>query len=164
MKTGRSLALLIALACAMPLSGLCAQAGAVMPAQRRLDALKSAGELLAPRKSNWEAIAADLPDPFFRKNFVPVAREEPQPGERPGRKSEQSDSELLKAIAPDIAPTGTMLIGAEPYLLVSGRRFRVGDQISVTFDGMVYQVAISSIERNSYTLQLNQTELRREFK
>ena len=57
-----------------------------------------------------------------------------------------------------------MLIGSEPYLLIGGRRYKVGDQIAVTFEGLVYQVSISSIERNQYTLRLNDHELRREFK
>ena len=57
-----------------------------------------------------------------------------------------------------------MLIGEEPYLLLDGRRFKAGDTIPVTIDGVGLQVTVTSIQRNSYTLRLNDKELRRDFK
>jgi hypothetical protein len=145
-------------------AGAAEQGTGVMPAHRRLEALKTAGELLAPRKAGWRTVVADMPDPFFRSNFATMAEEEAATEEPVRARLEHSAADVLAAIAPGISPTGTMLIGAEPYLLMDGRRFRVGDQISVTFEGLVHQVVLSSIERNSYTLRLKESELTREFK
>lgn len=136
---------------------------ALMSVKRRMDALAMADRVLAQRTPNFTQLVADLSDPFFRVNFA-GQDEVAAPEEAPGRRFEHSDLDVLKGIAPGIVPTGTLLVGNEPYLLVGEKRLKVGDQISVTFDGLVYQVAVSSIERNSYTLRLNQHELRREFK
>jgi hypothetical protein len=135
---------------------------AVMPAPKRLEALKSAAEILAPAKTTWRTVVTDLPDPFYRSNFTRSREKTPQPGE-PGS-AQPMDLDALERVATQIQPTGTMLIGNEPYLLIGGRRYKVGDQIAVTYEGLVYQVSISSIERNQYTLRLNDHELRREFK
>ncbi len=141
-----------------------AGAGAVLPVGRRLDALKVAGSTVEREKASWPALVDGVTDPFFRavahEDKSRVVVENTQLPAKPAR----SDDEVLTAIVPQIAPTGTMLIGDEQYLLVGGRRYKVGDQISVTFEELVYGVRIASIERNSYTLQLNHSELRRDFK
>lgn len=135
---------------------------AVFPVPRRLDALKSATQLLAPHTAVWSKNAPALPDPFFRSNTADAkAGSTDAVAAQP---STRSDLDVLRSVAPQIRPTGTMLIGDEPYLLIGGRRLKVGDQITVTFDGGVYQVGLSSIERNSYTLRLNDQELQCEFK
>ena len=136
---------------------------AVMPAQKRLEALKGADEILAPANTTWRTVVADLPDPFYRSNFTRTPREKPVTTAEAGA-VQQIDLETLERVATQIQPMGTMLVGDVPHLLIGGRRYKVGDQIAVTFEGLVYQVSISSIERNQYTLRLNDHELRREFK
>jgi hypothetical protein len=82
----------------------------------------------------------------------------------PVTRAERSDREILRALAPQIEPSGYFVVGGEPVLLVNGQRVRTGDAVTLNFEGLVYQVAISSIESNSFTLRLNQQELRRELK
>lgn len=138
---------------------------AVFPVPRRLESLKAATNLLAPRVAVWSKNAPEVPDPFYRSQVADTPTESAAVGEEShARHAEISDLDVLKNVAPEIKPTGTMLIGSEPYLLIGGRRLKVGDQITVTFGGVVYQVSLSSIERNSYTLRLNDQELQREFK
>jgi hypothetical protein len=133
---------------------------AVMPVARRLQALKTAERVLQEHETTWSNVSVSLPDPFYRSNFVasPVATE-PAPVQ-----DTRSGSDVLESIAQHIHPTGTMLIGSEPYLLVDGKRFKDGDSLTLTVDGLIYTVTITKIERNSYTLRLNDDELRREFK
>ena len=142
----------------------CEGAGtAIMSAHKRLEVIKTAEVVLSQRQPTWKVKVAELPDPFFRKNVAEIAKEESK--EAAGTiGSGRTDEEILDNVAPKIRPTGTMLIGDEQYLLLAGKRFRVGDQISVTFEGMVYRLSFSSIERNSYTLRLNDYELERDFK
>lgn len=133
---------------------------AVLPHARRVDAIKRAGELLAVRPADSQALVADLNDPFYpgsrQAKDLKVAPKEPA--------ETYSPAQLLARAAESIQPTGTMLIGTEPYLLLGGRRYKSGDTISVNVDGLGVQVIVSSIQRNSYTLRLNDQELRRDFK
>lgn len=134
-------------------------AKAVLPSLRRLDALKKADELLTAVPANSEQLTAELADPFY-------------PGLKRAKDKKPEDTApavidpqlLLKRAAQAIMPQGTMLIGTEPYLLLDGKRYKAGDKISVTVDGVGVQVTVSSIQRNSYTLRLDDHELRRDFK
>lgn len=133
---------------------------AVLPSMRRLDAIKKADEFLAIRPANSEELTADLTDPFYPE--VKRVRDK-----KPGTVEPAvvvSPELLLARAAESIKPQGTMLIGSEPYLLLDGKRYKAGDLIPVTIDGVGVQVTITSIQRNSYTLRLNDQELRREFK
>jgi len=140
-----------------------AAGGGVVSPHRRAAILKAADEVLADRQARWQSLVKDLPDPFYRPD-VPV--QEVAPARKPETmlSSRRSDREVLEKVAPMIQPTGTMLIGGEHFLLLGGKRFRSGDQISVTFEGAVYRITITSIERNSYTLRLNNHEMQRYFK
>lgn len=144
-------------------SELYAAGGIVMSTHRRIAVMKTAEEVLIERHTSWKNSVADLPDPFYRPNVV-VEQEPESSGNELFKEPGRPDAEVLEAVAPKIRPTGTMLIGNEQYLLLAGKRFRAGDQISVTFDGLVYRLSITSIERNSYTLRLNDEELERDFK
>ena len=134
---------------------------AVLPIGRRLDALKKAEALLANRPADSDTLVAELGDPFY-----PDAKRirDRKAGEAREPAITQWPAQLLAQAAAGIQPTGTMLIGTEPYLLLGGRRYKSGDVISVNVDGQGVQITISSIQRNSYTLRLEDQELRREFK
>jgi hypothetical protein len=138
-----------------------AAGNAVVPGQQRLDALEKARELIAPRAPTWRETTEGLPDPFFRSN---QARASEKADSEPVAPAELTDRELLQKLALQIEPSGHFVVGGEPVLLVNGRRLRAGDSVTLNFEGRVYQVAISSIESNSFTLQLKQQELRRELK
>jgi len=131
---------------------------AVLPPVRRVEALKRATELLANRPIDSEALTAELPDPFYPE----VKRVRDKKLGAPTAVG--SADQLLRRAAEQINPAGTMLIGTEPYLLLNGRRFKAGDIIPVNIDGVGVQITILSIQRNSYTLRLEDQELRREFK
>ncbi|MBE2214548.1 MAG: hypothetical protein IAE82_11810 [Opitutaceae bacterium] len=133
---------------------------AVLPHARRADVLKKADELLEIRPAGSEELVTALPDPFYPGSKRPKDK---KPGETDAKPEIPAD-QLLARAAESIRPTGTMLIGTEPYLLLDGKRYKSGDIISVTVDGLGVQVTVSSIQRNSYTLRLNDQELRRDFK
>lgn len=138
-----------------------AAVNSVIASQQRLNALERARELIAPRASTWKETTKELPDPFYRSkgarnldvgNLPPVTR------------AELSDRELLRKLAPQIEPSGYFVVGGEPVLLINGKRLKAGDTVNLNYEGLVYQVAISSIESNSFALRLNKQELRRELK
>lgn len=130
---------------------------AVRPTVRRQDSLQKAAALLAITPANSEALTADMVDPFY-----PSLRRQK---EKSAPTAEIAPEALLARAADGIRPQGTLLIGAERYLLLdNNRRYKAGESIPVTVDGLGVQVTVVSIERNSYTLRLNDRELRREFK
>jgi len=131
---------------------------AVLPSIRRVDVIKKADELLALQPADSAALTAELGDPFYPT--VKRLRDK-----KPGAEPVSIDPKyLLARAAESIKPQGTMLIGDEPYLLLDGKRYKSGDAIPVTIDGAGYQITVTSIQRNSYTLRLNDQELRRDFK
>lgn len=133
---------------------------AVLAPSKRLDALKLASRVLEPRQPTWKVVLADLPDPFYRTNFS----KEPEPQVAVVPQQRREDSDILELAVADLRPTGTLQMGSENYLLVGGKRFRKGDVFPVTIDGIVYKITLSIIERNAYTLRLNETDLRRQLK
>lgn len=135
--------------------------GAVIAPAKRIEALKLAGQVLAPRAPTWKATTVTLADPFVRTNFAP----ESKPAEDPTPKlPDRPDTEVLEAAANILNPTGSMMVDGENYLLIGSKRYKTGAQITVTIDGIVYSVKISAIEGKSYTLRLNEQELSRQLK
>lgn len=136
---------------------------AVIPLKRRLQSLEEANQILAREETTWKQSVKSLPDPFFRTNQAP--EEAAVPADATGETtSDKSDIEILRGISAQVQPTGTLEVGDGRYLLLDGKRLKVGDELSLVFEGLIYRVTISSVQRNSYTLRLNNEELRREFK
>jgi formylglycine-generating enzyme required for sulfatase activity len=71
----------------------------------------------------------------------------------------QSDEELLKAAVPNIRPSGVFILGGKPWLLFSGRKLKVGDDIEVTLNGAVYRLAIVEITTTGFRVRLNSAEI-----
>jgi hypothetical protein len=75
-----------------------------------------------------------------------------------------NDREKLQKIADGITPSGTMQLGDESILLFGQKKFKVGDTLPIIFEGNSYELQISSIERISFTLRLNNEEITRPIK
>ncbi len=136
---------------------------AVLAPLKRVDALKLAERITMTRMPTWKETANEVVDPFYRPSVVTETKPvEVDPNE--GRLV-RSDFEILETAAnTSINPTGSMMVDGENYLLVGGRRYKSGAQLSVTIDGQAYLITISAIEGKSYTLRLNEQELLRQLK
>ena len=133
---------------------------AVLPPSRRIEALKLADRVLATPQPNWQAITTDLPDPFFRKSSAPPPTEVvdvvPQ--------STRSTLDVLQQAAGNFRPTGIMMVDGENYLLMDGKRYKAGAVLPVTIDETVYHISITAIAGKSYSLRLQDQELRQQLK
>ncbi len=69
------------------------------------------------------------------------------------------DHEVLAAIAPHIAPSGVMQIGDQPVLLLREKKLKVGDYLTITFEGTDYMIELAAISHSSFTLRLNKEEI-----
>ncbi|MFA5264782.1 MAG: hypothetical protein WC378_13245 [Opitutaceae bacterium] len=76
----------------------------------------------------------------------------------------KGDRDILEIIASKVNPSGTFIMGGEPMLLISKKKFKIGDSLTIAFDGRDYEIEITSIERTSFSLRLNRAEISRPIK
>jgi hypothetical protein len=69
------------------------------------------------------------------------------------------DREVLTAIAPYIVPSGVVQVGDSPILLLREKKLKVGDYLTITFEGTDYMIELAAINRSSFTLRLNKEEI-----
>ena len=152
MKIHRVLFVLLALTA----PGLTAfsQGRATTPMKRQAS-LELAAKLLAPRVDS----AASLPDGLVNP-FDPTAT----------RKSgvtapaAVSDHDLLEKITARIAPSGAMMFGDHPILLLGEKKLKVGDTLTINFAGADYVVVITDITPTAFRVRLNREEITRPIK
>lgn len=72
-----------------------------------------------------------------------------------------TDTDLLQRIAERIVPSGTLTLGDEVLLVFGQKRLRVGDHLTVTYDGRDHDLELTEIQRLTFTLRLNRAEITR---
>lgn len=75
-----------------------------------------------------------------------------------------TDREFLDVIAAKISPSGILILGDEPLLIFGQKRLRVGDRLTVSYDGQDYDLELTAIDRSTFTLRLNRDEITRPIK
>lgn len=134
----------------------------VVSVKERTDALALAEELLAePSIQRIDSLTASR-DPFEVMVAEAVATGSPVEVQVAGPR--YNDRQILEAIAPRVEPTGSVRIGDTDYLLFGQKRLKVGEKLTITYEGSVHAVEISSIERNNFRIRLNSEELVRPIK
>lgn len=118
------------------------------------------------------ALAADLVQPFN-----PAAFGQPDPEElqamaashaaaaaTAAQSKPTNDTDLLQLISARVTPSGTLIMGGEPMLIFGKKRLRVGDHLTVTYDGRDYDLELIGITRTAFSLRLNANEITRPIK
>jgi hypothetical protein len=95
-------------------------------------------------------LPADLKNPFI------MSRDEKTTG---GARQLAGDHQVLEAVASHLAPSGVVQVGDSPMLLLGEKRLKVGDYLTITFEGTEYMVELSAINHSSFTLRLNKEEI-----
>ena len=72
-----------------------------------------------------------------------------------------NDTDLLSYIAGRVVPSGTLTLNNEPLLIFGQKKVRVGDRLTVTYEGRDYNLEITNIQRFTFTLRLNRAEITR---
>jgi ribosomal 50S subunit-recycling heat shock protein len=138
---------------------------AVSNPAKRQSTLDLAAQLLAARENPIEKLTTELVDPFNPLGFAAPAPSGGKPSEtvRPaGRVS--SDLDLLEKLAPHITPSGALMLNGEPVLLFREKKLKVGDTLTITFEGTTYMVIITAIDRSSFKIRFNREEITRPIK
>ena len=132
------------------------------PTQRQAS-LDLAAKLLAAKANPAAALPEDLVDPFN-----PTALAGPALTVKPGTgvpvTAASSSTEILQRIAAGIKPSGVMMLGGSPLLLIREKKLKVGDNLTITFEGNDYTLVVTGIDRTSFKLRLNNEEITRPIK
>jgi hypothetical protein len=76
----------------------------------------------------------------------------------------RSDRDLLIAIAGALKPGGSIKMGGGQILLMGVKKIKVGDPLSVTFEGAQYNLQVTAINPTNFTLRYNGEEYTRPIK
>ncbi len=144
-----------------------AQRSDILPEQRRQPSVDKA--LAIVKRVPLVPLAEDLNNPFFPNNlkkapetFAPV--DESVGEAEPVYRGPTNDFELLEVIAPEINPSGTMVLGGYPLLLFGQKKVKVGDTLPIIYNEKRYSLVISAIEGSNFTLKLGEAEFTRPIK
>jgi hypothetical protein len=142
------------------------------PVQRK--AVLALVQTLLPLKSATP-LPSVLKDPFNPPGFKPgetdptvasgvVGLDPVSPGSLVVVPRVVPDRELLETLANLITPSGTVVLNGEPLLVFGGQtRRHVGETIFGTYakDGKTYELTITAIRSDSFTLRFHSEELTR---
>ena len=168
MKTPRFISIIACGLLVLPvsISSLHAQASmaTVDRVEKREQALKLAAEVLKARENPAAKLPADLVNPFRPAGF---GQEKAVPNSEVSSvvvPPKSTDHDVLQSIAAKIKPSGAAIIGGQPLLLLSQKKVKVGDVLTINFDGADYLIEVTRITGNAFTIRLNSEELTRPIK
>jgi hypothetical protein len=103
---------------------------------------------VAETRNTSVPLPSPLPNPF-----IPKERDLPkeQPAFVPSAPSAAEPT--LAILAARIPSTGTVSIGGEPLLLLGQKRLKVGDTITISFEGQTYELSIAAVTSTSFTVK-----------
>jgi hypothetical protein len=166
--SARSLKFVSAFVGVMVLSSLgFAQRSDILPGERRKPTVEAALKIV--QRVQHAPLAEDINNPFFpnslKKPVEPLSTADTEMDvSEPVYRGPSNDFELLEVIAPEINPTGTMILGGYPLLLFGQKKVKVGDVLPVIYNTQRYTLIISAIEGSNFTLRLGDAELTRSTK
>ena len=99
-------------------------------------------------------LVSPLPNPFVR---VPLKKPDDTQEETVSAGASKvipalSGVELLTRLAAMIPATGTVNLNGAPILLLSQKRLKVGDSLTISFEDKDYEVLITSISPTAFTI------------
>jgi hypothetical protein len=127
---------------------------------------KGVGDIASPAK---RVATIDLAEKLGKLHIPPEAKVaegvtnpfDPSALSGPSSSHPISDHDIIAVLAGQLNPTGTVVLGGEPYLLFGQKRIKVGEKIPISFENAVYDLEIVAIERITFTVRYNREELSR---
>lgn len=127
--------------------------------QQRTATLDLARSLLTTQPFIEGAVDLEQKNPFNPRQPIPE-----QASDTYANVTTLADKELLIQLTNQVMPSGSMQLGSEALLLFGQKKFKVGEVLSISFQGATYELVISAIERTNFTLRLNNEEITRPIK
>lgn len=125
----------------------------VSPSEQRTAAVKAAQSLISARSA-----PSPLPDPTPNPFLWPV---DPEPDvvedfSLPAPVATRPNAvgiDTLRQMALQIPATGTVTISGETVLLLGQKRLKVGDSVTINFEGENHELVISNLQSSSFTVR-----------
>ena len=136
--------------------------------QQRQTTVATAERLAA--RSTPTPLPAELQSPFNPPDFDRVEAAEPQPGAPAPVAREDAppaplnDRQIVEALAAQLNPTGMILFGDSPRLVMGSKNFEVGTRFTVTYNNQDYELELVAIDRTTFTLRYRGEETTRPIK
>jgi hypothetical protein len=131
---------------------LFAQAVDVSPFKQREQLVSNAQKIFSDRGSEPD-IPEIVPNPFVEKPLIETDSDLPSAPAGQGLPEGPNPVDSLINAASRIAATGTASLGGQFFLLAGQKKFKVGDKLSVDYDGLPYELVIISISPTSFTVK-----------
>ncbi|MEX2044947.1 MAG: hypothetical protein WD941_06300 [Opitutus sp.] len=143
----------------------------LLPPGRRKETVDKAAWLTRTPEVAVLPEGTELPLPFNPPGF-----DRPDPGEaRPAAGAETAapaaapagptgNLEILEMLAARLVPSGTLVMGGAPQLVIGKNRFPVGTRFTVTYNNEDYELELVSIDRTTFTLRYRGEETTRPIK
>jgi len=127
----------------------------IVPSQKRAATVALAAQLLKSPSAAEVMIPDGLRNPFDPTAGTNIEVKSGRPG---------SDKELLALLADQLHPTGVMGRDELVLLLKGQKGVKLNDKLTLSFDGVAYEVEVTAIDNNSFSLRFNQAEITRPIK
>jgi len=127
----------------------------IMPSQKRAVTVALAAQLLKSPAADEVLIPEGLRNPFDPTAGTNIEIKSGRPG---------SDKELLVLLADQLHPTGVMGRDELVLLLKGQKGVKLNDKLTLSFDGVAYEVEVTAIDNNNFSLRFNQAEITRPIK
>ncbi|MCF7687103.1 MAG: hypothetical protein K9M98_08745 [Cephaloticoccus sp.] len=147
-----------------------AQASDLVPPEVRAKTVKQATKLLEPREYTVKPMDAVSP-------FAPPTFDQPDPEELKAQqaaaaaaaaagvvKRPTGDRGTLELLAERIVPSGILHMGGDAILLFGQKKLKVGDRLTIIYEGSNFDLEISAIGSTTFTLRYNSEEITRSIK
>jgi hypothetical protein len=155
------------LALALPAGSYAAKVVSDLQPPQKRQASVATAERLA-RRGTPSPLETDLKSPFNPPGFGraeqtaapsgPTTVEPNAPPPPPG------DREVIEAVAAQLNPSGMIVQGGTPLLVMGSKRFEVGTRFTVTYSNQDYELELVSIDRTTFTLRYRGEQITRPIK
>jgi hypothetical protein len=141
----------------------------MIDAPQKRQAIVSTAKALAGRDKG-KAIVAMPVHPFLTTKRKEGDAEKPESVQAPVQSANPAvplpptPREILEQIAAKLTPSGTMVIGDEPRLVINKSMLTVGSHLTVSLMQQEYDVEISAITLTTFTLKMGAVEVTRTTK
>lgn len=134
----------------------------ILPPKAR-EAVVERAKALVERDNEAAARLPERPINPFDPSAGQPADEQPS-APQPIAPARLSDDALLRKLAGNVLPTGTISLGGEAYLLFGQKKLKVGESLPIVFEGTTYTVLLTDIQSTSFSIRYGEAEIVRPIK
>jgi len=132
----------------------------VVPTAKRAATVQLADKLINPAPS--AEVSGSVLNPFTLSGSRSVDAEADESQAAANKAAIMaSNRTLLVALADQLEPKGTFVLGGEAIILLGQKKLKVGEVYPINFEGAVYELQITAIETTRFSVRYKNEEITR---